>query len=282
MERIQSALDRARAKRKSDAPISDDASNVAQNRPKVPHGTTLPDSVLNAWASLTEFEPAPSLLAAHRIPAFERSELSKPLDMLRTKVSQAMSDNSWQRLAMTSPNASCGKTTLSLCLAYSIARQTEQRVALIEMDMRRPNIGATLGLPGKSYQFAEVLEGRGEHRDHLFRIGSNILVGANHRTVRHPSELLQSSTMRAALDELEAVYQPTITIFDMPPMLVSDDMMAFADSVDAALLIAAAENTSIKEVDACETELTQRTNVLGIVLNKCRYMGKEYGYDYYA
>ena len=46
------------------------------------------------------------------------------------------------------------------------------------------------------------------------------------------------------------------------------------------LLIAAAEKTTIKEIDACERELSSQTNVMGVVLNKCRYMGEDYGYGY--
>jgi Mrp family chromosome partitioning ATPase len=235
-----------------------------------------------AWGELQVFDLDPAVLAKNRIPAFERNQLSTPLDMLRTKVTQMMRDNGWSRLAITSPNASCGKTTLSLSLAFSLARQAEQRVAVIEMDMRRPNIAASLGIPRGRTQFATALEGLAPVKDHLLRVTDNMLVGANSASARNPSELLQSDTMRAALDAVEQDYQPTVTIFDMPPMLVSDDMMGFADSVDCALLVAAAESTSIDEVDSCERELSERTNVLGVVLNKCRYMGKEYGYDYYS
>ena len=31
----------------------------------------------------------------------------------------------------------------------------------------------------------------------------------------------------------------------------------------------------------CERDLASQTNVMGVVLNKCRYMGAEYGYGYY-
>lgn len=280
MERIQSALDRARSRRqgKNDAPVQPPRSQPAA----APAAGKLPPDVRAAWEALVEFKPDPAVLDAHCVAAFERTKLSKPLDMLRTKIVQIMSDNSWQRLAITSPSAGCGKTTISLNLAFSIARQSEQRVAVIEMDMRRPNIEATLGMSGKQYQFAEALAGRSPLQDQLFRIGDNMLVGSNHRVAKHPSELMQSSTMRDALAELEATYKPTITIFDMPPMLVTDDVMAFADKVDGVILVAAAESTSIKEVDVCESELAERTNVLGVVLNKCRYMGKDYGYDYYS
>ncbi|GFE52500.1 chromosome partitioning protein [Roseobacter cerasinus] len=276
MERIQVALERARAKRGTVAKPAD----KANARPATPIKGSA--NLVEAWKAIKVFEPDPQLLAANRIPAYERNQLSTPIDMLRTKVLQMMRDNGWNRLAVTSPNAACGKTTLSLSLAFSIARQPEQRVAVIEMDLRRPNVAATLGMPRGTSQFANALEGRAPIEEHLVRISENILVGANHGSARHPSELLQSDTMRTALDEVERVYQPTIMIFDMPPTLVSDDMVGFADTVDCALLVAAAESTSISEVDNCERDISERTNVLGVVLNKCRYMGKEYGYDYYS
>ena len=57
----------------------------------------------------------------------------------------------------------------------------------------------------------------------------------------------------------------------MPPMLMSDDAMAFLPHVDCVLLVAAAEKSRLDEVDKCEQELAEQTNVLGVVLNKCRY-----------
>jgi hypothetical protein len=44
------------------------------------------------------------------------------------------------------------------------------------------------------------------------------------------------------------------------------------------LLVAAAERTRPDEIDSCEADLAKLTNVLGVVLNKCRYMGDDYGY----
>ena len=53
--------------------------------------------------------------------------------------------------------------------------------------------------------------------------------------------------------------------------------------MDCALIIAAAESTTISEIDRCERDLAGRTNVVGVVLNKARYMEKSdgYGYGYY-
>ena len=34
-------------------------------------------------------------------------------------------------------------------------------------------------------------------------------------------------------------------------------------------------------MDICERDLASQTNVLGVVLNKCRYTDSSYGYGYY-
>ena len=77
-------------------------------------------------------------------------------------------------------------------------------------------------------------------------------------------------------------YDPTVILFDMPPMLVSDDAIGIAAQVDCVLLIAAAESTTVQDVDVCERDLAAQTNVLGVILNKCRYLDRSYGYSYYG
>ena len=65
-------------------------------------------------------------------------------------------------------------------------------------------------------------------------------------------------------------------------LLGVDDAMAVMGQMDCVLLIAAAEKTTAKELDICEREAASQSNILGVVLNKCRYMGPDYGYSYYS
>ena len=46
----------------------------------------------------------------------------------------------------------------------------------------------------------------------------------------------------------------------------------------ALLLVAGAEKSRLDEVDKCEKDLAEQSNVLGVVLNSCRYMSEEFGY----
>jgi Mrp family chromosome partitioning ATPase len=90
---------------------------------------------------------------------------------------------------------------------------------------------------------------------------------------------MANSAMKRTIEDIEAAYSPDILMFDMPPMLVTDDNLAFFDKVDCALLVAAAESTTVQQVDICERDLATQTSLLGVILNKCRYMDTS-GYDY--
>jgi len=66
-------------------------------------------------------------------------------------------------------------------------------------------------------------------------------------------------------------------------MLVGDENVVFLPNVDCSILVGAADSTTNQQLDVCESELAELTNVLGIVLNKCRHSDPDSGndYDYY-
>ena len=112
--------------------------------------------------------------------------------------------------------------------------------------------------------------------------GGNLAVSLARNPVREASELLQRAVVGHTLTEIEATYDPDLMIFDMPPMLANDDMMAFSSNVDCVLIIAGAESTTVKQIDLCERDLASQTNVMGVVLNKCRFVETEQSYYNYS
>jgi protein-tyrosine kinase len=307
MERIQSALAKARAAREGSAPPPPaDASERPVHIPSTGTvGGPLPDrpaalppeaareaaepgrprgaaerARLDAeWAALRAIAVNPTVLERAHVVAATGGTQAAPFDVMRTKLLHQMRANGWRRVAITSPGPSCGKSTIALNLAFSLARQDDLRILLAEADLRRPSLAATLGIKDQR-GMAEVLEGTAEPSEALVRHGANLAVLPAAGGRRNPADLFQAPGTGAALDAIEARYEPTLTLFDMPPMLIGDDVMAFMGLVDSVLLIAAAESTTIKEIDACERELATRTNVMGVVLNKCRYLGRDQGYGY--
>ena len=280
MEKIQAAIAKARATRKGeaapDAPVS---AVLRADRPEIPADPAPGVGVAEAWAALLSFAPDPRrLVEAHVVTQVGCAEAS-PFDALRTRVLQQMRAQGWRRLAITSPGPACGKSTLALNLAFSLARQPDLRVILAEVDLRRPSLSRILG-HRPSNGFADVLRGTQPFADQALRFGNNLAIALSPIPVHSPAELLHSPGVTEVLANIDATYAPDITIFDLPPMLASDDVMAFLGQVDCALLVAAAEASTVKEVDVCERDIASRSNVLGVVLNKCRYRDTDYGYDY--
>lgn len=292
MEKIQSAIEKARAARNTIEPapaavspgVSAGSAVVSPAGPSTEPSATEPSAAqarAAAWAALKPAGIDQTRLRRKRIVAFAGGADAVPFDMMRTKVLQQMRANGWKRLAITSPSPACGKSTIALNLAFSLARQAEMRTILAELDLRHPTLKTILGLRD-THSLSRVLEGGGDFADVALRYGEGLALAVNDGQVRQAAELLQSSSVPAVLAAIETRYTPDLMIFDMPPMLMSDDVMGFMGQVDAVLLVAAAETTTTKEIDACERELAAQTNVMGVVLNKCHFMGREYGYSYYG
>jgi protein-tyrosine kinase len=230
------------------------------------------------WGNLPTLSADPKLLARNRIVTAYRSDPAHvAFDMLRTALLQNLRQNKWTSVAISSPTPACGKTVLTLNLAFSLAAQKECRTVLIDLDLRRPQLGKLLGL--KSPPSAEsFLKGETRIEEVFIRYSENMAIAANNRPVRFAAELLQSPAAEKTLKRVKQALSPDVTIYDLPPMLANDDFMAFVPNVDCVLLVAAAETTTFREVDVCERLLAEKTNVVGVVLNKCRYSPDKYGY----
>ncbi|MDB5661579.1 MAG: CpsD/CapB family tyrosine-protein kinase, partial [Cypionkella sp.] len=241
--------------------------------------STATQDVTTEWAALTSFTADPLRLRENNIVSLAASADSAAIDSMRTRTLQQMRSNGWRKLAITSPRPGCGKSTVALNLAFSLARQAELRVILLELDLRRPTLARTLGLRPEA-SFAEVLKGSAPFETATRRYGDNLAIAVNLAPVRASAELLSGPAVAGILEAMISRYAPDVVIFDMPPLMVSDDAIAFLPRVDCALLVAAAEITSLKEIDHCERDIAAQSNVMGVVLNKCRYMEADYGYGY--
>ncbi len=285
MEKIQQALAKARALRDNSQQTPPATPRAGDMQIKPTSGLSASGSATNrrdeAWADLPVFTPDTERLTRARVMTLSGGQDAVPFDVMRTKVLQTMRANNWRRLAITSPTPSCGKSTIALNLGFSFARQPDICTIVAELDLRRPSIAKTLGTQAVR-NFADVLQDKADFAQSVVCYNHNLALAMNTGTVRNPAEVLQAARVPTILADIEARFAPDLIIFDMPPMLVSDDAMAFVGQVDCVLLVAGAEATTIKEVDTCERELASQTNVMGVVLNKCHFMGKDYGYSYYG
>lgn len=267
MERIQQAIAKARAAREGRTRVNN-PDNTAQD---------VASDLASSWMDLVEVHLNSSQLEAARVIAHHPGPGVKAFDLMRTNLLKHLREHDWKRVAITSPSSGCGKTTICLNLAFSLARQSGLRVLLLEMDLRRPSIVKRLGIDG-NLSFAKVLTGNTASDKGLIRIGMNLGIGANADLIANPAELLSSPQAAAAIDAIETRYKPDVILFDLPPVLVIDDTLAFLDQVDCALVVAAAEESTVAEIDRAGKELSNYTKVLGVILNKCRFLDRAEGY----
>jgi protein-tyrosine kinase len=275
MERIQAAIQKAKEQRADAGP--------AAARP-LPGGAPRPASRPAAgatgqiWAELPPFSPDPVRMERNRIVTFADADPSHvTFDMMRTKLLRAIRANGWTSVGITSPTEGCGKTTVALNIAFSLAHQADLRTVLVDLDLRRPAVARNLDLGG-ARSVARVLQGTGTIPETFVRYGDNLAIGGNSEPMRHSGDLLMSAAATQAVAGLKAAFAPDVILYDLPPMLMSDDALAFVPHLDCVLLVAGAEKSRLDEVDKCEQDLADNTNLLGVVLNMCRYMGDDYGY----
>jgi Mrp family chromosome partitioning ATPase len=192
-----------------------------------------------------------------------------------------MDDNGWQFLAVTSATAGCGKSVTSCNLALSIARLTERSVLLVDMDMQKPKVAEYLGIK-ESSGLLSVLENEAGLADVLVEasLGRNkLLVLPGEVCSSGSSEWMASQSMTSLLQILKREFRSRTVIFDMPPLLLGDDVISVLPQMDAVLLVAGVGQTSASEIKECQKHL-KSTPVVRIVVNRVREIGDSY-YGYY-
>lgn len=273
VERLRTAIEKARRQRQQRQP-AEGAPGVAAELRRLPTAEA-------AWSGLTEAPVSEATLEAERVVSFRKTDPAHvAFDVLRTRLLKVCRDHGWTRIAITSPTKACGKSMVCANLAFSLARNAETRTILLDLDLKLPRLAKVFGVapPGRVTGF---LQGVTPPEAFLVRIGANLAVGLNAERVRNSAELIQSPQAAASLGAMIDRYRPEIVIYDLPPMLVSDDVIGLLPQVDAVLLVVAAGQSTAKDVSACETLLSNTANFIGVILNKCSDDPRDtYSYEY--
>lgn len=231
---------------------------------------------------VNELQLNPAHLESTRIVASGATDQhGRYYDMLRTQVLQAMDKNSWQFLAITSPTAGCGKTVTACNLALSIARLPERSVLLVDMDLQKPKVSEYLGINGRGGLLG-VLEGGAPLLSRIVqvRLGRNrMLVLPSEQCKSGSSEWMASKTMSTVLQTIKREFRSRIVIFDLPPLLIGDEVISVLPQMDAVLLVAGVGTTSVSDIKECQKHL-QTTPVVRVLVNKVTETADSYNAYY--
>jgi Mrp family chromosome partitioning ATPase len=283
MERIRRALELARAERE----VARRAVGGGPNRPgpeMIPMLVDIPvaqaSSANEPFHNTLELTPDPEVLRRSRLLAPGLTgPAAEGFKMLRTQVTQRMQQRGWNTLAVLAPTVGDGATTVALNLAMAISADPKRSALLVDFNLRHPGVAAALGIPGEpgveqclmnEYRIEEVFV-RVKGYEHL-------LLAPAAGAVAQSSELLASEAARRLVAEVKTRYADRMVLFDLPPVLGSDDALCFAPLVDAVLLVIAEGQTRIEDVRRC-FELLKDRPVIGTVLNRSRAGGNaQYAY----
>ncbi|VAW87118.1 Tyrosine-protein kinase EpsD [hydrothermal vent metagenome] len=200
---------------------------------------------------------------------------------LRTRVLKKMKKNNWNVLAVTSPAPGAGKTLTAINLAISIAMEVDKTVLLIDADLRQSRVNKYFGLPETMLGLSDYLTSDISLERLLINPGiGRLIILPGGKLMHHSSEILSSPKMKRLVEEVKSRYESRYVIFDLPPMLASDDAMGFAPLVDATLLVVEDGVANIDELKS-SIELLEDANLIGTVLNKSREPVKDYYYGKY-
>jgi capsular exopolysaccharide synthesis family protein len=227
-----------------------------------------------------EFRLDAAHLQSKRIIAHNHADAqSTAFDMLRTQVLQSMDLKNWKFLGVTSPTPGCGKTVTAVNLALSIARQPERSVLLVDLDLRKPQVATSLGLK-PNQGVTSLLEGRSTLADTInqVRIGDHVMmVLPTESSTPRSSDRMASRAMSEILQQIKKDYQSEIVIFDLPPILSSDDVLAILPLLDCVLLVAAVGTSTVAEIAESNKHL-QSAEIVRVVLNKAPPSNSQYYY----
>ncbi len=210
-------------------------------------------------------------LRKNRIVTLDRDHpASASFDLLRTKLLRLARENAWTTIAVTAPTPQSGTTALTLNLALSFSHQKDNRVLLLDLNLRNPRLAAVLG--DGTGTFADLLlGGEGQLDAALVRHGDTLAIAAVAEPVPSAAEMLQARATARRIGEFRRALEPDLILVDAPPVLQRDDFQAALGLFDAVLLVADTHRTLVADVDRCERELSEQTNVIGVVINRCSF-----------
>lgn len=145
--------------------------------------------------------------------------------------------------AISSPGMGDGKTITALNLAAALAMKSEDRVILVDADLRLSKVHERLGI-ARTPGLAEVLAGRCTLEEAVLHVEQlpNFQILTAGDAASNPTELLDSSNWRALIARLRGEFQRTIV--DCPPVEVVADYDLIAGSCDGLVLVVRPDYTS--------------------------------------
>jgi capsular exopolysaccharide synthesis family protein len=193
------------------------------------------------------------------------SLIAESFRLIQTNLEFFQAYSSARTILVTSPTQGNGKTTIAVNLALSIAL-TQDKVILMDADLRRPAVHEALGIP-KSPGLSEIIRNKMSVSETIQSIKHNkidvITVGNIPPNV---TEVVGSKRIASILDNLKESFETIIV--DAPPLVISD-AYTLASKVDGVVLVLEPGQLREEQARVIKEQFTRSgAKIIGIVFNR--------------
>lgn len=196
----------------------------------------------------------------------ENSVIAEQYRNIRTNIKFITNNKKNSAFLITSADDGEGKSTTIANLAVSIAKQKEDRVLLIDADLRRSilhrifNISNETGLTNVLKGFIQLEEAiKVTYIDHLDVLTSGTLVS-------NPTELLGSELMTNLLKHVTAMYD--VVLIDSPSLLKSTETRVLANQCSEVILVVNRGKTEMENaIEAKRILELAHAPLMGVIFN---------------
>ncbi len=218
---------------------------------------------LGGFRSIAVSPPVESRLISYT----DRESLgAEKFRFLGVRLRQLRQTRPLKKLLVTSTLPEEGKSTVSTNLAATLARKPQQKILLLEGDLRRPVIAQNLGQP-KLPGLTEWLKAKpGPITNIYFLEGPGFYLLPAGVPADNPLELMQSGRLPGLIEELTARFD--WIIIDSPPLLPLADTSLWSRLADGTLLVVREGKTEKQQLQRGLASLDS-ANLLGVIVNNC-------------
>lgn len=230
---------------------------------------------------------ARTLISNANMDPAQKFRIEEAYKSIRTNIMLSILKKGCKTIVVSSGSPAEGKTTTTINLAISIA-QADQRVLLIDCDLRKPKMHHYFGVsnaPGLTNYISDSVKNNGPKTD-LYSIihrteFPNLSLLCAGSIPPNPAELLGSEPMAEFLQQISRDYD--YVIIDTPPLNVVSDALPIIRESDGVVIVVRANGSTHPEVQKVMESLEFiDAKVLGFIYNfaedkRSRY---KYGYDY--
>jgi capsular exopolysaccharide synthesis family protein len=286
MSRIYDALQRADIERKAARGAN---ANTFTPPPPIPGAEALPSirAEVNT-ENIAKYSWNPSMTFFPTLG--DRGDSIEQFRGLRSKLYQFRNQAELKTILVSSGVPAEGKTFVTANLAISLARNKNNRVLLIDGDLRSPSLHAILGapdMPGLTEYLAATAEPEEiMQRNQISSLIEADLTGSISNLTFIPagaggdnsSELVANHRIEELIDVLSPHFD--WILIDSPPVLAFADAVDLSRAADAILLVARGGSTPFDVAQRAQAAFSN-SRILGFVLNAVKDVPPNASYSYY-